>query len=67
MNWQNLKINKCPKCNADFGYLAYSEPNFITCPKCKFRISHKRFSELVNAQVTADIEERLDREYEDTL
>ena len=69
MNWQNLKQNKCPKCDGDFGFQAYSEPNFINCPKkgCSFKISHKRFSEIVSSQVTASLEKEWEQEYKDDL
>lgn len=59
MNWQNLNKNKCPKCGKDFGFQAFSEPNYVHCPHCDFRISHKRYTEIVNSQITKRIERNL--------
>lgn len=61
MKWFNLKKNKCPSCNADFGFFAFQEPGYVVCSKskCDFRISHKRYTEIVNSQVTKDIENNL--------
>lgn len=58
MNWNNLKKNKCPKCSKDFGFRAFSKPDIIECPSgvCNFSISHKRFSEIVNSQVSQDLD-----------
>ena len=69
MNWQNLKQNKCPKCDKPFGYFAFTEPGFIKCPvpKCEFRISEKRYSEIVNSQINAQLEEKWNQEQEDLL
>lgn len=66
MTWKNLKENKCPKCDGDFGYLAFSEPSYINCPKkgCGFRISHKRYTEIVNSQVNQDLQDKWDAQQE---
>lgn len=58
VKWANLRKNKCPKCDKAFGYQAFSEPNFVNCPHCDFKISHKRYTEIVNSQVNAEIEEK---------
>ena len=64
MKWQNLKQNKCPKCNKTFGTAAFSQQlGFIIC-SCGFKISNKRFSEIVNSQVTSDLEKKWDAEQE---
>lgn len=63
MKWFNLKQNNCPKCNRTFGYRAVvTKKGFIVCdtPKCEFVISEKRYSEIVNSQINADLERKWD-------
>lgn len=62
MKWSNLKKNKCPKCNKDFTWGGFENPKIITCG-CGFAIREKRFSEIVNSQINAQIEEELEDEY----
>jgi len=62
MKWKNLKENKCPQCDKSFGYKAFSQRlGYIVCD-CGFKISNKRFSEIVNSQVNQDIEKELENE-----
>lgn len=57
MEWKNLKENRCPDCGYGFGYESFTKrPGFIVC-KCGFSISNKRFEEIVNSQVTHQIDE----------
>lgn len=63
MKWINLKQNKCPKCDKDFSYSSFQQKGLITC-SCGFAIREVRYSQIVNSQVTQDIEDRLNREYE---
>jgi hypothetical protein len=60
MKWLNLRRNKCPKCDKDFGYQAFSQPGFIMCPAkgCGFTISHKRYTEIVNSQIKKSIDDK---------
>ena len=46
MNWYNLKLNKCPKCNKSFVSFSKSD-KMIRC-KCGFSISESRFNVLVD-------------------
>lgn len=49
LNWQNLRRNKCPKCNAELGRVAGQE--VITCRTgdlCEFAITEERMSEITN-------------------
>lgn len=58
MKWNNLKQNKCPKCNKAFGHQAYAEPSVIKCPndKCDFKISHKKFGEISRKTVVKGLD-----------
>ena len=53
MNWNNLKLNKCPKCNQDLSNKL--EGNMFYC-NCGFVISVKRFKEIINNKVLRQIE-----------
>ena len=68
MNWKNLKQNKCPKCSKVFGVLSIQTSGMIICgnslPQCNFIISEKRFREIVSSMITQEIEEQLDKEFE---
>ncbi len=54
MEWSNLRENKCPACGKEFGWMAFQTANVIICPntKCDFKISHRRYTEIVSSQVT---------------
>lgn len=47
MNWQNLRRNKCPKCNSDL--VAHPLGTRFNCADsdCGFAISEERFSRLM--------------------
>jgi hypothetical protein len=64
MKWFNLKKNKCPRCDKNFGYLAFGQPGYVICPEksCGFKISHKRYSEIVSSQVNKEFMEQWDDE-----
>jgi len=66
MNWQNLKKNKCPQCNKDvvrypFNYVPFKD--MLEHP-CGFKITQKRFSQIVSGMVEEDLSthERVDKE-----
>ena len=66
MNWQNLKVNKCPSCNKKFGYSSFTKTKgYIICD-CGFSIREKRYSEIVNSQVTKELPSMQDDEDERT-
>jgi hypothetical protein len=45
LNWQNLRRNKCPKCN---GEMQDQRPLLMLgCTACAFKISHEAFSRIV--------------------
>ena len=55
MKWINLKQNKCPNCGKQFGFVDFNaKPGYIVC-RCGFAIREKRYSEIVNSQVTAGL------------
>lgn len=63
MKWSNLKLNKCPKCDKEFGFQAFSaKKGFIICA-CGFGISESRFGEIVHSQVTQQLQDKWDGEY----
>lgn len=43
MNWKNLKVNKCPKCNADLT----GNGQYVGCTKCDFRISTEKMEKII--------------------
>lgn len=61
MNWNNLKQNKCPSCDKPFKYSSFQQKGFITC-SCGFTIREKRYSEIVNSQITKDLEDKWNKE-----
>lgn len=65
MEWYKLKSNMCPKCGKAFNYASF-KPGFIICSinHCNFKISTKRFSEIVNSQITQDLERKWETEQE---
>lgn len=70
MMWRNLQRNICPKCNKDFfkgletQIMQNSQKLFVH--PCGFKIREMRFAQIVNNQVTQDLENKLNHEYEDT-
>ena len=65
-NWKNLKQNKCPECNTVFGYTAFSKRiGYIVCSQCGYTISNKRFSEIVNSQITEELQRKWEKESEE--
>lgn len=69
MNWKLLKENKCPKCEKDLisgleTQIMKNGDKLLLHP-CGFKIRERRYSEIVNNQVTANIEDRLNKEFED--
>lgn len=55
MNWNNLQLNKCPNCDKDFvfGLATYPSKEYgqvLTHP-CGFKISERRYSQIVSNQV----------------
>jgi len=54
MKWNNLKLNKCPKCGRNLRFQV-GMPNYCFCI-CGFKISSKRFKEIVSNKVSQSIE-----------
>ena len=54
LNWQNLRNNKCPKCNADIAGWSQLDEH-LRC-SCDFRISEQRFKEIVMDMNTQEVE-----------
>lgn len=70
LKWSNLKINKCPNCGKDFVTGLTTVPKNgqqLLIHKCGFKIYERRYSQIVNSQVTADLERKLIEEQEDLL
>ena len=65
MKWSNLKINKCPQCDKPFDAMSFSSTGRISCFNCHYIISQKRFSEIVNSQIMANLERKWDEEQEE--
>jgi hypothetical protein len=61
MNWKNLKLNKCPKCEKSISGYHFFPGNIVKHP-CGFTISVRRFSEIVNSMVTQELEEKWNKE-----
>lgn len=59
MNWQNLKINKCPKCDKSLISNFWTMYGMIH-HKCGFKISEKRYQQIVSSQVNEELEEEQD-------
>ena len=66
MKWNNLKLNKCPKCGKDLQWAPTSrdgltpakemhKKSFSYC-SCGFTISDKRMKEIITSQVDRTIE-----------
>lgn len=64
MKWSNLKQNLCPQCDKKFSYGSFQRAGYIECD-CGFAIREKRYSEIVNSQITQDLEDKWDSEVQD--
>jgi hypothetical protein len=63
MKWRNLKKNKCPKCDKDFMIGLTTHPNDkgqVLVHPCGFAISERKYTMIVNSQVSADLERQFD-------
>jgi len=65
MKWSNLKQNICPQCNKKFSYSSFLRAGYIECG-CGFAIRETRYSEIVNSQITKDLEDKWDKEVSET-
>lgn len=57
MNWQNLRKNKCPKCNKDFAK-SLETYGGVYFHGCGFKISEEKFKEIVSSQNTKAVEKQ---------
>jgi len=65
MNWANLKKNRCPKCNKDWAFdlkeliveTIGGGKHKLLVHGCGFKISEKRYKEIVNGMVNQEIKE----------
>lgn len=64
MKWFNLKKNKCPQCDKVFGFSSFRVKGLVTCD-CGFKIRESRYSEIVNSQITKDLENKWNNEFEE--
>ena len=55
MKWQNLKANKCPKCNKDLASRFSITTRMFECP-CGFKITAEKFTRLTQTMVSEDLE-----------
>ena len=44
MNWDSLKDLKCPQCRS----FLVTANNFYNCSECEFKISEKKFNQIVD-------------------
>lgn len=70
MKWSNLKLNKCPQCDKDLigGSKTYpSADGFqkIIEHKCGFKISERKYAQIVSSQINKDLEDKLNKEFEE--
>jgi len=69
MKWFNLQSNKCPKCDKDLvgGSRQYfnEQGQKIIEHKCGFKISERKYAQIVSSQINRDLEEKLTQEYEE--
>lgn len=64
MNWNLLKINKCPQCEKDLWSNIKAEPmatqkGLILIHKCGFKIRESKYKLLVSAQITQALEDQI--------
>ena len=67
MKWNNLKENKCPQCDKDFMLNLTTYPlgnTQMLAHGCGFRIRESRYAQIVNSQITQDLEDKWNQEYE---
>jgi hypothetical protein len=70
MKWSNLKKNACPKCDKDWAYdIVEAIISGVSYLKhgCGFMIRQARYSQIVNSQVTTDLERKLQQEQDEML
>lgn len=69
MKWQNLKQNKCPKCERDIWRGLEVSDIIGTFDRmmrhsCGFQIRESKYRQIVNSQITAELEKKWDAEEE---
>ncbi len=60
MKWHNLKKNKCPKCDKDTALKSpfeYISATGMLVHECGFKISKKRYKEIVTSMVESDLDD----------
>lgn len=74
MKWSNLKINKCPQCGEDWAFSLkavedinkqlneFNAKDVMLSHGCGFKIREIRYSQIVNSQITQDLEDKLNKE-----
>ena len=55
MNWNNLKLNKCPQCNKDFMHGLDLSIRGMMKHSCGFMIRESRYSQIVSNQIMGDL------------
>jgi transcription elongation factor Elf1 len=62
MNWNNLKKNNCPKCNAkstvNYAFNYDPKTDILSCRKCDFKITQQRYKEILSDMVAKKIDEQ---------
>lgn len=61
LKWFNLKKNKCPRCGKDWAF-DLTVVDGILVHACGFRISERKYKQIVSGMVTADIEKEIENE-----
>lgn len=62
MKWQNLKENKCPKCDKDLAEAFNPVTKMFEC-SCGFKIREAKFNQIVSGIINKDLSKKLDEEY----
>ena len=68
MNWNNLKLNKCPQCNKDFMHGLDLSIRGMMKHSCGFMIRESRYTQIVSNQINRDLEkqrEDMEKEVDD--
>ena len=51
LKWENLLINKCPKCGKDFALSNFDKPSKMFTHACGFKIKEETFKRITRSQV----------------
>ncbi len=64
MQWSNLKLNRCPKCNGDFIKTLVGGTPGMVLYKCGFQINTRQYKEIVADRVQEQLKAREEEQEE---